>query len=182
MLLVCHSFRLFFIILRGYMSSSDKKKDLGEDFLKKVEKQKKANKEFNESVKKNLEFLNTEKEEMQKMMQDLNSIVDQIEAIRKDIQERTGLNFEDMKAYVEDPKNFSEIEWKKLKKRKADIEQELQQMTQKSMNRSAIPGKASSSSKSKVAKSGNVKNTKSEEGKVTKKSPKSRRDKWLRLS
>ena len=32
------------------MSSSDKKKDLGEDFLKKVEKQKKANKEFNESV------------------------------------------------------------------------------------------------------------------------------------
>ena len=162
------------------MSTSDKK-NLGEDFLKKVEKRKKETKELEISVKKNLDSLNAEKDEMQKMMQDLDSMVEQIEAIRKDIQEKTGLTIDDMKNYVDNPNNFSEIEWKKLQKRKADIEQNFQQMTKKSMDRSNFASKGSKASQSKATKSSGEKKSNPNESKEVKKPSKSRRDKWLRL-
>lgn len=74
-----------------------------------------------ESVKK----MNKENDELKEMVEKGKAMSKEIDQMIKEIQTKTGLTFEAMRAYIGNPANFSEQEWKSIQKRQQEAEKSL---------------------------------------------------------
>lgn len=66
-----------------------------------------------------------DRENISQMMQELNDTRVQIDTLLKEVQERLNMSPEQINAYIENPKNFSETEWKAIQRKKAQIDKKM---------------------------------------------------------
>lgn len=72
-----------------------------------------------------LEKMNQGKNDLEEMVQRARTMAKEVEGFLKDIHQKSGLTFEQMSGYLNNPANFSEQGWKSIQKRQQELEKNL---------------------------------------------------------